>query len=138
MNIQRALIVVILLGISACNSRPTSSLPTPESAPTSAVVFTISPTEIPTAEIPPTIKATELLHPTPSPTKSPIPTTTLQLSGPYLGQEPPGLEPKIFAPGIISDPNFTEWSGAFLHSYRMLLQVESICRSQAGCKTLAG
>jgi len=25
-----------------------------------------------------------------------------QLTGPYLGQEPPGLEPEIFAPGIIS------------------------------------
>ena len=25
-----------------------------------------------------------------------------ELSGPYLGQEPPGLEPEIFAPGIVS------------------------------------
>jgi hypothetical protein len=25
-----------------------------------------------------------------------------ELNGPYLGQEPPGLEPKIFAPGIVS------------------------------------
>jgi len=24
------------------------------------------------------------------------------LTGPYLGQKPPGLEPEIFAPGIIS------------------------------------
>jgi hypothetical protein len=28
--------------------------------------------------------------------------TFLELRGPYLGQEPPGLEPQIFAPGIIS------------------------------------
>ena len=25
-----------------------------------------------------------------------------ELRGPYLGQEPPGLEPQIFAPGIVS------------------------------------
>jgi predicted small lipoprotein YifL len=36
-----------------------------------------------------------------------------QISGPYLGQEPPGMEPQIFAPGIISDPDFNEYSGAF-------------------------
>jgi hypothetical protein len=35
------------------------------------------------------------------------------LSGPYLGQEPPGMEPKIFAPGVVSDPDFSEYSGSF-------------------------
>ncbi|MBU0495161.1 MAG: hypothetical protein KKA73_17620 [Chloroflexi bacterium] len=42
-----------------------------------------------------------------------LPTATPQLEGPYLGQEPPGMEPKIFAPGIVSDPDFMEYSGAF-------------------------
>ena len=28
------------------------------------------------------------------------------LKGPYLGQEPPGMAPEIFAPGIISTGNF--------------------------------
>jgi len=30
------------------------------------------------------------------------------LKGPYLGQEPPGMTPEIFAPGIVSTPNYTE------------------------------
>lgn len=34
-------------------------------------------------------------------------------SEPYLGQKEPGLLPEIFAPGIVSDPDFMEWSGAF-------------------------
>jgi len=34
------------------------------------------------------------------------------LSGPYLGQKPPGMNPEIFAPGIISN-QFTEWTLAF-------------------------
>ena len=32
---------------------------------------------------------------------------------PYLGQTPPGLTPEIFAPGIVSTPNTTEWSCTF-------------------------
>ena len=35
------------------------------------------------------------------------------LKGPYLGQEPPGLKPEIFAPGIISTKKFKEFSGTF-------------------------
>jgi hypothetical protein len=35
------------------------------------------------------------------------------LTGPYLGQQPPGMQPKIFAPGIVSDPGYFEWSGTF-------------------------
>jgi hypothetical protein len=31
----------------------------------------------------------------------------------YLGQKPPGMQPEIFAPGIVSTPGFTEWSGTF-------------------------
>ena len=32
------------------------------------------------------------------------------LKGPYLGQKPPGLKPKIFAPGVVSRPDFIELS----------------------------
>jgi len=42
-----------------------------------------------------------------------LPTSTSQVQPLYLGQEPPGMEPKIFAPGIVSSPDFTEYSGAF-------------------------
>ena len=41
------------------------------------------------------------------------PTDTPIQRAPYLGQETPGMEPKIFAPGIVSDPNSVEYSGAF-------------------------
>jgi hypothetical protein len=35
------------------------------------------------------------------------------LSGPYLGQAPPGTEPQIFAPGVVSDSRYMEWCGTF-------------------------
>jgi len=35
------------------------------------------------------------------------------LHGPYLGQTPPGLQPHIFAPGVITMPNRSEWAGSF-------------------------
>ncbi|MBE0655504.1 MAG: hypothetical protein IH594_17005, partial [Bacteroidales bacterium] len=35
-----------------------------------------------------------------------------KLRGPYLGQNPPGLTPEIFAPGIISTEQF-EFGGTF-------------------------
>ena len=35
------------------------------------------------------------------------------LHGPYLGQEPPGMTPKIFAPGIVSTDGAREFSGTF-------------------------
>jgi hypothetical protein len=35
------------------------------------------------------------------------------LTGPYLGQKPPGATPELFAPGIVSRPEFREFSGAF-------------------------
>ncbi len=35
------------------------------------------------------------------------------LKGPYLGQTPPGMKPKIFAPGIVCIPKTTEWSSSF-------------------------
>jgi hypothetical protein len=36
-----------------------------------------------------------------------------KLSGPYLGQKPPGMVPEIFAPGIVSTANDPEFSGTF-------------------------
>ena len=36
-----------------------------------------------------------------------------KLTGPYLGQYPPGTTPEIFAPGVVSLSEFTEYSGAF-------------------------
>ncbi|MDH4157257.1 MAG: hypothetical protein OEW00_08280 [candidate division Zixibacteria bacterium] len=35
------------------------------------------------------------------------------LTGPYFGQKQPGTKPEIFAPGIVSHPGFTEYSGTF-------------------------
>ena len=35
------------------------------------------------------------------------------LKGLYLGQEPPGLQPQIFAPGIVSTKKYREFSGTF-------------------------
>jgi hypothetical protein len=36
-----------------------------------------------------------------------------KLKGPYLGQKPPGMTPEIFAPGIVSSPEFIDFKGAF-------------------------
>ena len=35
-----------------------------------------------------------------------------KLTGPYLGQKPPGMKPELFAPGIISLPDYFEHSAA--------------------------
>ena len=35
------------------------------------------------------------------------------LKGPYLGQEPPGMKPEIFAPEIISTTDHREFTGTF-------------------------
>jgi hypothetical protein len=101
--------IILLLGISGCNPRLVFGSPTPESAPTLATIPTVTPIEIPIAIKTPTLKPTELLSPTPSA----VPTAMLLLSGPYLGQKPPGMEPEIFAPDVISSPDFTEFSGSF-------------------------
>jgi Tol biopolymer transport system component len=42
-----------------------------------------------------------------------LPTATPQAYIPYLGQKPPGMEPEIFAQGIVSNPDFSEYSGVF-------------------------
>ena len=38
------------------------------------------------------------------------------LSGPYLGQEPPGTTPAVFAPGLITGGNFLI---QFLHCFTL-------------------
>jgi hypothetical protein len=39
--------------------------------------------------------------------------STSSLTGPYLGQAPPGTTPQIFAPGMVSAPDSSEYSGTF-------------------------
>lgn len=36
-----------------------------------------------------------------------------KLTGPYLGQKPPGMTPEIFAPGVISKESSQEFAGTF-------------------------
>ena len=49
-----------------------------------------------------------------TPANTPVtPAAIPQMSGPYLGQEPPGMEPEIFAAGIVSAPDSIEFSGTF-------------------------
>ncbi|HUU04349.1 MAG TPA: hypothetical protein VMZ49_00590 [Patescibacteria group bacterium] len=36
-----------------------------------------------------------------------------RLTGPYLGQKPPGMTPELFAPGIISLAGFVDFKGSF-------------------------
>jgi len=45
----------------------------------------------------------------------------IDLSGPYLGQKPPGMTPEIFAPGIISTENLGEAKGVFTKNGYMFL-----------------
>ncbi|MBN1827536.1 MAG: hypothetical protein JW884_00095 [Deltaproteobacteria bacterium] len=35
------------------------------------------------------------------------------LKGAYLGQKPPGMMPEVFAPGIVSSPEFVDFKGSF-------------------------
>jgi hypothetical protein len=94
------LTLFVLLVLNGCGNAKPTDVPVPTS---------MSPTARRTSA--PTNSATCTHTPTCTPTRTPV--TTSQLSGPYLGQEPPGMQPKVFAPGVISVPDFTEWSGAF-------------------------
>jgi hypothetical protein len=121
-NVLSTLFVLLLLSgcgkaKSTATAVTTSVLPTATrtSAPTNTAIPTPTPTPMPTSTATPTPTPTPRPTSTAIPTHPPTPTRTAfpQLSGPYLGQEPPGMEPKIFAPGIISDPDFIEFSGTF-------------------------
>lgn len=100
-HIRNAILtLLVLLVLNGCGNANPTDVPVPTS-----MLPTATRTNAPTnpAALPHT--------PTCTPTRTPAAIT--QLSGPYLGQEPPGMEPKVFAPGVISVPDFTEWSGAF-------------------------
>ena len=115
MKKQRLFILLLFIGICACNPNQVSISPIPGTTSVHLTTLTDTPvgTEISAAAESPTPEPTEWLIQTPSLTDSPAPTTALKLSGPYLGQDPPGMEPQIFAPGVISSPDFSEYSGAF-------------------------
>ena len=116
MKRQRAFLIVLLLAVGACASRRLSvstTEPEPTSTSTKTPTAALGATETPIAIPTPTLKPTEVPIPPPLPTESPMFAAVLQLSGPYLGQDPPGMEPEIFAPGLVSDPDYTEYSGSF-------------------------
>ena len=90
--------------LSACGAA-SSPVPTVTVFPSATrVAFTATVPPPTSTELPPTL--------TPAP--SVTPTTTLpSLSGPYLGQTPPGLLPQLFAPGFISLSSSNEYSASF-------------------------
>jgi hypothetical protein len=96
------LMLAALLGAcgSASTPAPTeSAFPSTPRVPFTATV--VPPTSTP---LPPTL--------TPAPSATPT-TDIYNLSGPYLGQTPPGLSPQVFAPGFISLSTSNEYSAAF-------------------------
>lgn len=115
------LIVIIILLITGCGEDATiSKLESPTNTPApSEEITTPGPaktgTPLSMMSETPTLTKTIAPSPTKTLTQSPTMTPTIgpQLSGPYIGQEPPGMEPRIFAPGFISSPEFSEYSGAF-------------------------
>jgi hypothetical protein len=68
-----------------------------------------------TTTIPPGTAATTATTTTAATATMPTTTTPAasSVTGPYLGQTPPGTTPQIFAPGIVSSPDFSEYSGTF-------------------------
>jgi hypothetical protein len=97
-----AFFLAALLG--ACGSASTPIQTEPAFPSATSVPFT-------TTAVPPTSTP---LPPTLTPAPSVTPTTDLRsLSGPYLGQVPPGLSPQVFAPGFISLASSNEYSAAF-------------------------
>jgi WD40-like Beta Propeller Repeat len=58
-------------------------------------------------------KILDRLRPQGATSLSPLPSDIPKLTGPYLGQKPPGMTPEVFAPGIVSTENGREFSGAF-------------------------
>ena len=99
-----SLLCVLAALVSACSTAatPSPTTVTPPPATRAAVTATsVPPTNTP---LPPTL--------TPAPSVTPT-TDFSHLSGPYLGQVPPGLEPQVFAPGFISLASSNEYSAAF-------------------------
>ncbi len=48
------------------------------------------------------------------------------LSGPYLGQEPPGMSPEVFAPGLISLPGERELNAVYSPNGRIFMFTRSV------------
>ena len=109
MILHRLVLAILLVGISACSAGPGTSTPDWESISTTAPGNPSPAAETATATTTPTSDLAEVPTVTPSPDGMPAPGP----SGPYFGQEPPGMEPEIFAPGFISSPDLSEYSGAF-------------------------
>lgn len=49
-----------------------------------------------------------------------------ELSGPYLGQEPPGTAPEVFAPGLVSLPDARELNSVFSPTGRIFMFTREI------------
>ena len=109
MKLHRLLFAILLVGISACSAGPGTSTPDWESISTTAPGNPSPAVETATATTTATPELAEVLPVTPTPAGMPAPGP----SGPYFGQEPPGMEPEKFAPGFISSPDLSEYSGAF-------------------------
>lgn len=116
MNKSCLISIITLTWLCACSSSQSTidsvSLEPPDTSSTvPAISWTL--TDIPSTELHSTQEPTDLPTLTPSTVVSPPASSTPQLRGPYLGQIPPGVKPVLFAPGIISSPDFHEYSGAF-------------------------
>jgi len=101
--LYRNIILFVLVAIlSACSVATTS----PESASPLVTNVLFTATAIPPTSTP--------LPPTLTPIPSATPTTDFaNLSGPYLGQVPPDLTPRIFAPGFISLTYSVDYAASF-------------------------
>jgi hypothetical protein len=66
-----------------------------------------------TTTVPSATTATTATTTTTSATATTSAKSASNLAGPYLGQTPPGTTPQVFAPGIVSSPDFSEYSGTF-------------------------
>ena len=105
---QCILQILVLIGLllAGCTGRstPIPNLLSPATETLTGVSEAPSDVE---AEEPTPLPSATLAPPPPTPTlypsATPVPTIEFpELSGDYLGQEPPGLTPVLFAPGIIS------------------------------------
>jgi hypothetical protein len=95
-------VVLVLIG---CGTPGTTTLPyeTTVTTSTTAPPTTAAAATTTSTTAPPTTAATATTN-TPGASDP---------AGPYLGQTPPGTTPQVFAPGIVSSPDFSEYSGTF-------------------------
>jgi hypothetical protein len=100
------LILFLLFLLPGCARAKSTNNPAMATALPTRTQFTV-----PTSTI--TLTSTPTLIPTSTQTPTYTPAASLQLSGSYMGQIPPGLQAEIFAPGIVSDPVSSEFSGVF-------------------------